>query len=153
MVRDTCECIIMKIYIAAPLFNDMERSRNDAIDRVVQECGCTTYLPQRDGGVSYNLIRTGMEKQKVRSQIFDTDVRAIYDCDAVLALLDGRVPDEGMCIEIGMAYALRKPILGYRTDNRAFDENGDLNIILSGCLTKLCDSIEDLRRDILLLLR
>ena len=30
---------------------------------------------------------------------------AIKNCDILIFFLDGRVPDEGACVELGMAYA------------------------------------------------
>ncbi len=43
---------------------------------------------------------------------------AIEECDCVLAILDGADVDSGTSAEIGFAYALRKPIWGYRGDFR-----------------------------------
>ena len=40
----------MKVYIAAPLFNEAERAFNEKIDAVIRECGHETFLPQRAGG-------------------------------------------------------------------------------------------------------
>lgn len=38
----------MKIYIAAPLFNEMEIERNNSINDLLEVEGFETYLPQRD---------------------------------------------------------------------------------------------------------
>jgi nucleoside 2-deoxyribosyltransferase len=40
----------MKVYIAAPLFSEGERSFNEKVDAIVRECGHETFLPQREGG-------------------------------------------------------------------------------------------------------
>ena len=37
----------MKIYIAAPLFNESERAFNEQVDAIVRECGHETFLPQK----------------------------------------------------------------------------------------------------------
>ena len=66
----------------------------------------------------------------------------------MLCLLDGRVPDEGMCVELGIAYALEKKCLGFKTDNRAMDKYGDNNIILDGCLLSIYTDIESLKKDL-----
>lgn len=56
----------MKIYIAAPLFNEAERTFNEQIDCILRECGHETFLPQREGGCVANLpdVIEGMEKRK-----------------------------------------------------------------------------------------
>ena len=40
----------MKIYIAAPLFNEAERWFNERIDEILLQCGHETFLPQKAGG-------------------------------------------------------------------------------------------------------
>lgn len=84
-----------------------------------------------------------MNIQQVRHQIFKEDVEAIETSDGILCLLDGRVPDEGMCVELGIAYALGKQCIGYRTDSRVSESEG-MNIILEGCLEKVFTNKKEL---------
>lgn len=124
----------MYIYVAAPLFNEMERERNIKVDNELRKIGFETYLPQRDGGVAYDMIKENkMSKEEVRKHLFDTDYKAVQKADVVVCLLDGRTPDEGTCIELGMAYALNKICVAYKTDSRAMDRNGDNNVMIDGC--------------------
>ena len=51
--------------------------------------------------------------------------------------LDGRAPDEGTCGELGMAYALGKRYYGLKMDTRMADVGMDLNLMISGCTTKI----------------
>lgn len=132
------------IYIAGPLFNEMERNRNIQIKNVLEKNGFLTYLPQKDAGVSYDLIAKGIPKEEVRRDLFRKDFEAIKKCYVILCILDGRVPDEGMCIELGIAYALGKFCIGYKTDVRAMDKYGDNNIMIDGCLMNICTSEESL---------
>lgn len=136
----------MKIYIAAPLFNEMERERNKNINSLLKNMGFDTYLPQEDGGVAYDMIREGkMSKREVREYLFKTDYDAVKNCDIIVCFLDGRTPDEGTCIELGMAYALGKVCLAYKTDSRAMDQNGDNNVMIDGCFNyKIFNNIDDL---------
>ncbi|MBX4197856.1 nucleoside 2-deoxyribosyltransferase [Candidatus Parcubacteria bacterium] len=134
----------MKIYIAAPLFNDIEKKRNVEIRDYLQGLGFETYLPQEDGSVAFDRIKSGEERSKVRTVVFENDIKAIKECDAMLCVLDGRVPDEGMCIELGMAYILGKKCIGYKTDQRSFDKFGD-NLMIEGCLETIIHSKEDLK--------
>lgn len=40
--------------------------------------------------------------------IFEKDVQELKNSDVVVFNMDGRVPDEGACVEIGIGYALGK---------------------------------------------
>jgi hypothetical protein len=40
-----------------------------------------------------------------RGALFESDKHKIFESDAFLFVLDGRVPDEGACVELGLAYA------------------------------------------------
>ena len=126
----------MKIYIAAPLFNEMEIERNNSINEILEQEGFKTYLPQRDGGLFYDLRQRGFSDKEIKEQIFASDHNAILDSDIILCLLDGRVLDEGMCIELGIGYALKKQCIGYKTDYRSQDKFGN-NIMLEGTLSKI----------------
>ncbi|WP_201779334.1 nucleoside 2-deoxyribosyltransferase, partial [Acidiplasma aeolicum] len=48
------------------------------------------------------------------------DVQALKNSRILLMLIDGRVPDEGACVELGMAYAYNKICIGFQTDIRKF---------------------------------
>lgn len=139
----------MKIYIAAPLFNEMEIERNNSINQILEQEGFETYLPQRDGGLFYDLRQRGFSDKEIKEQIFASDYNAILDSDMILCLLDGRVLDEGMCIELGIGYALKKKCIGYKTDYRSQDKFGN-NIMLEGTLSKIfiekTELIEHLRQ-------
>lgn len=125
----------MNVYIAAPLFNEMERKRNEDIALFIEALGFTTYLPQRDGGIAYDLIEESVSlKSDIRRNLFNLDYEALKASDIILFLIDGRTPDEGACIELGMGYALGKKCMGYKTDSRAMDANGDNNIMIDGCV-------------------
>ena len=49
---------------------------------------------------------------------YESDIDAIRKCDVLVAVLDGRAIDEGVCVEIGYAKALGKQIVGFKTDSR-----------------------------------
>ena len=110
----------MKAYIAGPLFNDAEKAFNLKVDALIQSLGIETYLPQRDGGESIRMIREGQPPERVRRRLFELDISEVRACDLFICILDGRVPDEGTCVELGMAYILEKECIGYQTDSRRF---------------------------------
>ena len=49
-------------------------------------------------------------------------------------IMDGRVPDEGACVELGMAYAYGKICIGFQTDTRSF-ATGQNNLMLDHSLS------------------
>lgn len=103
-----------KIYFAAPLFCDMELERNLKECTLLEEAGHSVYLPQRDGGEASKGID--------RKILFERDIEALDWCDTVVAYFDGRVPDEGMCFEIGYGFASHKDIYIVSTDMRSFED-------------------------------
>ena len=117
----------MKVYIAAPLFSEGERAFNEKVDAVVRECGHETFLPQREGGC-----------------VADLPAEIDGRCDAVLFLLDGRVPDEGACFELGYCYAKGKRCIGYKTDARSFIDGFD-NVMLCGASEVVLRNEDELR--------
>lgn len=137
----------MKAYIAGPLFNDAEKAVNLKVDALVQSLGIETYLPQRDGGESIRMIREGQPPEEVRRRLFDLDVNAVKACDLFVCVLDGRVPDEGTCVELGMAYILGKACIGYQTDSRRFAldyNNLMIENALNGGLARSLDELTEL---------
>lgn len=51
-------------------------------------------------------------------KICNADVADVKNADAVFAVVNGNPPDEGVCIEIGIAVALCKPVFLFRDDFR-----------------------------------
>ena len=84
----------------------------------------------------YDLRQRGFSDKEIKEQIFASDHNAILDSDIILCLLDGRVLDEGMCIELGIGCALKKQCIGCKTDYRNQDKFGN-NIMFEGTLSKI----------------
>lgn len=138
----------MKVYLAGPLFSDAERAFNDKLTREIEALGFEVYLPQRDGpenNEKYTLPR-------YQKAIYVEDKKAVYGCNIFLIVLDGRVPDEGACIELGLAAAhdevgdssLRRIFLGLKTDHRMTFPEVDVNPMIGGPLDRIFFSVEDL---------
>src|SRR5947209_7405138 len=115
----------MLIYFAAPLFSRAERLFNENLTQRLEAQGFTVFLPQRDGVERDKPPYSSMTPEERRQAIFNLDKQQIFACDIFLFLLDGRVPDEGTCVELGMAYCQRelqgskKLLIGLQTDSRA----------------------------------
>ncbi|MGW4461243.1 nucleoside 2-deoxyribosyltransferase [Micromonospora sp. NPDC004704] len=125
----------MKIYIASPLFSEAERHFNLVVDEALRESGLDTHLPQRDGVNVAELAEQGVPEQVIRNRIFVADVAALGGCDLLVLVLDGRVPDEGACVELGIAYARGMPCVGLQTDSRRFDGTDSNNLMIDQALT------------------
>ena len=132
-----------KIYIAAPLFSQGERAFNERIDTVLRALGHETFLPQRDGGCVADLpeIIEGVPK---RQYLFQMDCAHMDWCDTLLFVMDGRVPDEGACFELGYAYAKGKRCIGYKID-ASTPVDGYENLMLHGALEVILRSEAELR--------
>ena len=57
------------------------------------------------------------------AEIGRNNAAAIAACDTLLAVLDGSDVDSGTASEIGYAFALKKRIVGYRSDFRLAGDN------------------------------
>lgn len=124
-----------KIYFAAPLFSRAEQDFNFLVTRVFERKGYNVFLPQRDGYEAAKLRgKSADEKTKL---IFEKDISEIKNSDIFVMVLDGRVPDEGACVELGFAYALGKRCYGIKTDSRSIELDLDLNPLIAGCFKKI----------------
>jgi hypothetical protein len=74
-----------------------------------------------------------MTPEERRHAMFHLDRTTILDAEVFLFVLDGRVPDEGACVELGIAYCQKylqngeKLLVGLHTDIRAAFVGGRLN--------------------------
>jgi nucleoside 2-deoxyribosyltransferase len=105
------------IYLAAPLFSLAEKQENVRICRALERW-CDVFLPQRDGELIPHLVQQGLDNREAYRIVFERDLAALKACDAVVINLDGRAVDEGAAFELGVAFALGKCCVGYRTDVR-----------------------------------
>ena len=134
----------MKIYIAAPLFCEAERAFNEKVDGVLRSLGHETFLPQREGGVVSDMPPF-INGEPVRKYLFRLDCEHLDWCDAVLCILDGRVPDEGTCFELGYCYAKGKRCIAYKSDARSFMDGYD-NLMLCGAPEVVLKNEAEIRR-------
>ena len=126
----------MRIYFSAPLFSQAELRFNEHLTRSLEAQGFTVFLPQRDGAEKDKSANEMMTSEERGLAIFHLDKEQVFACDIFLLLLDGRVPDEGACVELGLAYCqrellgTRKLLIGLQTDSRAAFPGSNLNPML-----------------------
>jgi nucleoside 2-deoxyribosyltransferase len=130
----------MLLYFAGPLFSEAELRYNAALTERIEALGIQVFLPQRDGVEKTKPPYGEMTPDERRAALFALDRDQILAADVFLFVLDGRVPDEGACVELGIAYAQRfvsgqaKFIVGLHTDIRAAFIQARLNAMLLGAL-------------------
>jgi nucleoside 2-deoxyribosyltransferase len=127
----------MLVYFAGPLFSEAERQYNARLTERIEALGYRVFLPQRDGVEQGKPPYDTMTRERRRVAIFELDRDKILEADVFLFLLDGRVPDEGACVELGIAYAhktlrqSKKLLIGLHTDQRTAFMNARLNPMIA----------------------
>lgn len=140
----------MLIYFAGPLFNQAEKEFNKKLADKLEKLGFKVFLPQRDGVERNKSPFDAISKDEVRKEMFNLDEGKIIEADIFLFILDGRVPDEGACVELGLAYAYKnidksgKLLIGLQTDIRAAYLGGKLNPMIKIPLDKIFEKESDL---------
>ncbi len=98
----------MLIYFAAPLFSEAEGLFNHHLTEKLESINYQVFLPQRNGVERDKPPLDKMTKEERRLAMFQLDTTKIMEADVFLFILDGRVPDEGACVELGIAYTHKK---------------------------------------------
>lgn len=126
-----------KLYFAAPLFTLAEREFNEVVASRLKATlrEVEIILPQERSGQF-------MEHNDAMSLIFKDCIRMVQAADVILAILDGPDADSGTSVEVGYAYALKKKIIGVRTDFRISEDRG-LNLMLSHSCNELIIATKD----------
>ena len=134
-----------RIYYAASLFNEAERAFNREVVAMIHDLGYSTWFPQEDVGLLSDFIeKDGMTLEEARDHIFRLNIREVQTADLIVFCLDGRVPDEGACIEAGIGWGMNKRIIALKTDFRDGEPGGN-NIMIDGIVAEVAGSIDELR--------
>jgi nucleoside 2-deoxyribosyltransferase len=141
------------VYLAGPLFSNAERRFNLHLTKRLEASGFRVFLPQRDGVERETLPYNAMVPEQRRHAMFRLDRQQILDCHIFLIVLDGRVPDEGACVELGIAYGQKylqgvgKLLIGLHSDTRAAFIGSRLNPMVRVALDSIVDDEEALLRE------
>ena len=84
----------------------------------------------QDKNSEMDIIEALEELKEINHSIGGNNENEIRECDGVLAVLDGPDVDSGTAAEIGFAYALGKPVWGYKGDCRVSRDNFGANVNL-----------------------
>ena len=134
---DVCAFASYRIYLAAPLFSEAERTYNTALARSLKEHLFDVYTPQDSGDDS-----PGRDPAEQR-HMFERHKAALVESDAIVAIIDGADADSGTAWEMGYASALGKPVIALRTDFRKVGSHEHVNLMLEESST-VVKSREDL---------
>ncbi len=122
----------MKVYFAGPLFTPYERTYIDECAAQLRADGLEVFVPHE-----HELAMSDTTPE----WIFAKDMDGLGPANAVLALLDGPMVDDGTACEIGIFYALmqsdpsKKGVVGLLTDLRGSrGESSGLNLFVEGCI-------------------
>jgi len=110
----------MRIYLAAPLFSQMQRTWNRQLAaRIAAENPNWKILMAQD-------FRENGRFNEARSYpaVFRRCLATIRAADVLVAVLDGPDVDSGTAFEMGVAHALGKTVVGLRTDYRPGADHG-----------------------------
>jgi nucleoside 2-deoxyribosyltransferase len=135
----------VRVYFAGPLFTSYERSFIDGCATRLRADGIEVFVPHE------NALAAG---DTSAATIFAKDWQGLSNADAVVAVLDGSMVDDGTACEIGIFYALmqadstKKGIVGLLTDLRSTlgHEGHGLNLFVLGCIEaagKVCSSMDE----------
>jgi hypothetical protein len=138
----------VRVYLAGPLFTPAERRYVDELAQLLRADGIDVFVPHEQEYL--------VPADEVTAQaIFDTDDAGIGAADALVAVLDGPMVDDGTACEIGLFTGLmrsdpqRLGIVGVLTDSRSVSRDGrpqegsGLNLFVQGCVESVGRIVTD----------
>lgn len=119
----------MKIYLASPFFNEIERNTMERVLKVLRNSGYEVFAP-------YEFIVPNawdISNSEWGKIIFNGDVSEIDGSDVIVAINHGLRSDSGTAFEVGYAFAKNKKIFVVY-----FDENLDSLMINNATTGMIC---------------
>jgi len=131
----------MRIYFAGPLFTPYERGFIADCAARIRAHGIEVFVPHE------NSLPAG---EVTAAAVFTKDGEGLFPANAVVALLDGPMVDDGTACEIGVFYGMKrsgdptkKGVVGLLTDSRSMQAPGrpkegrSLNLYVQGCIEEI----------------
>jgi len=126
---DVCAFARYRIYLAAPLFSEAERSYNAFLARLLEDHFFSVHLPQDVGD------DTPARNVAEHERIYKLNREALDAADTVVAIIDGADADSGTAWEMGYTSARGKPVFALRTDFRRVGAFEHVNLMLEQSAT------------------
>ena len=135
----------MRLYLAAPLFTPYERAYVDEVAAALRAVGHEVFVPHE------NLLAAA---DTTAAEVFAKDLAGVEGAEAVVAVVDGPMVDDGTASELGLFWGLmqhdpsKRGIVGLLTDFRGTvrSEGHGLNLFVKGCIEsvgEVCESVDD----------
>jgi nucleoside 2-deoxyribosyltransferase/predicted secreted protein len=121
---DVSEFARYRVYLAAPLFSEAERSYNTMLAGLLRQHAFDVYVPQDAGD------NTSSRDLPGHARIYEKNKKALCEADVVVAIIDGADADSGTAWEMGYAAAQNKPVFALRTDFRRVGTHEHVNLML-----------------------
>lgn len=118
-----------RVYLAAPLFSEAERSYNATLADLLEKNLFDVYLPQEGGDDS------DTRSDSAQHQLFRKNLKALEESDIVVAIIEGADADSGTAWEMGYAFAQGKSVIALRTDFRRVGHHEHVNLMLEQSAT------------------
>ncbi len=126
----------MKIYLASPFFNEIERKNVERMASILRARGHDVYVPmEHEIDNAWDLPNNIWA-----SKVFKEDVKAINNSDLVIAITYGMTDDAGTAWEIGYSYGINKPVKVVAMNKTTYSLMVYQSAI--GCLDELGHTIE-----------
>ena len=121
---DTLVFARYRVYLAAPLFSEAERSYNSQTADLLRKNLFEVYLPQEAGD------DCDTRKKEEQGRLFSVNKKSLEGADIIVAIIDGADADSGTAWEMGYAFAQGKLVTALRTDFRHVGINERVNLML-----------------------
>lgn len=146
----------MQVYLAGPLFTAYERGYIAQCAEVLRKAGLTVFVPHE---------QSFPQGELTPPVVFAKDNEGLLPANAVLAILDGPMVDDGTACEIGIFHGMRltdpskKGVVGLITDSRVVGSGGRavegrrINLYVHGCIESMGAVCTELDEALAILLR
>lgn len=118
----------MKVYLASPFFDDVEREAMTSVLNKMRSEGHEVYAPyehEQEGAWEMDNKTWGLK-------VFQEDINAIQECDEVWVINHGMYSDSGTAWECGYAYGIGKTVRQLLCSDNQSDNTFSL-MMINGC--------------------
>lgn len=122
-----------KVYLASPFFNDKEIERMETVKNILRDKGLDVFAP-----FEHQNEHLEFGSMEWREATFKSDMDAIYECDVMVAILDGNMMDSGTAFECGVCHQIGKPLVVVNLENK------EINLMIAQSLHAVISSFEEL---------
>lgn len=98
----------MLIHLTGPLLSETERRFDSQLTEKLDPPPSGTFLAQRDGVERKKPPYDAVSPEERRHATFHLDKTRVLEADVFVFVPDGRVPDEGGCVQLGIAYCQKE---------------------------------------------